>query len=70
MKKEMYGAPLERGRIEKIENGKYTVASITRNGISSLPIPALNPAETFSIGDNVYFYLFADGTGIILCKFT
>lgn len=68
MRNGTYGAPLERGVIEKIENGKYRVSSITRDGIKSLPMRALSAGDAFSVGDIVYFFLFSDGNGIILTK--
>lgn len=68
MGKETYGAPLERGVIEKIENGKYRVSSINRDGIKSLPIGTLSDGDAFSVGDIVYFFLFPDGDGLILTK--
>ena len=66
MKNESYGAPLERGIIEKIEDEKYRVASLTRHGIKSLPIKSMD--NTLSIGDKVYFFLFQDGEGLIISK--
>lgn len=63
-----YGAPIERGVIETIEDGRYRVASFTRNGITSLPLKAMNEADTLSVGDRVYFFLFDDGDGLIIGK--
>lgn len=68
MENEIYGSTLERGVIEKIENGKYRVSSLTRDGISSMPIKSANETDTYSIGDTVYFFLFNDGDGLILSK--
>lgn len=68
MKNEIYGSTLERGLIEKIENGKYRVSSLTRDGILSMPIKSTNETDTYSIGDKVYFFLFDDGDGLILSK--
>lgn len=68
MSNETYGAPMERGVVEKIENGKYRVSSITRDGIKSLPMRALLDGEVYSVGDIVYFFLFPDGDGMILTK--
>lgn len=67
MKNEKYGAPLERGVIEQIKDQKYTVASISRKGITSPPIPSA-AKDTLSIGDLVFFFLFDDGDGLILAK--
>lgn len=68
MKNEIYGSTLERGVIEKIEDGKYRVSSLTRDGIVSMPIKSANETDTYSIGDKVYFFLFDDGDGLILSK--
>lgn len=68
MRNEIYGSTLERGVIEKIENGKYRVSSLTRDGIVSMPIKSKNETDTYSIGDKVYFFLFDDGDGLILSK--
>ena len=69
MKNEHCGAFLERGVVEKIEDGRYRVASITRDGIRSLPMRTLWE-ESISVGDIVYFFSFPDGDGIILTKQT
>lgn len=66
-KQEMHGAALERGRVVNIENGKYRVESLDRPGLSSTPMKIFS-GETLTKGDSVFFYLFADGDGIILCK--
>lgn len=68
MKNEFYGAALERGVIDRIEDGKYRVASITRDGITSMPIGPVREEDTYEIGDRVYFFLFSDGDGLILKK--
>ena len=68
MRNEIYGATLERGVIEEIENGKYTVSSLTRDGIISMPIKAINGEDTYSVGDKVYFFLFDDGDGLVLTR--
>lgn len=83
-----YGARIERGRIAEIQEGEetlYIVQSLTRDGILTLPIPALkisreahiiagdgsiqNEYETYAVGDCVYFFLFGDGQGMILAAF-
>lgn len=63
----LHGAALERGRVAKIENGKYRVESLDRPGLKSTAIKVFS-GETLTEGDSVFFYLFADGDGIILCK--
>lgn len=56
---------IERGRIETADNGLYTVASLDRDGIVSLPISPADDA-VYQVGDLVYFVIFKDGTGKIL----
>ena len=68
MNNEIYGATLERGVIDCIEDGKYRVSSITRDGITSMPIKPVREEDTYEIGDMVYFFLFNDGDGLILRK--
>lgn len=63
----LHGAALERGRVTKIENGKYRVESLDRPGLKSTAMKVFS-GETLTEGDSVFFYLFADGDGIILCK--
>ena len=45
----------------------YTVASIDRDGIVTRPIRPIN-TEEYTVGDIVYFFMFKDGTGGILCE--
>lgn len=68
MNNEHYGASLERGVIESIQDGKYRVASLTRDGISSMPIRPVHGEDVYQVGDRVYFFLFGDGDGLILSK--
>ena len=63
----MYGAVVERGKILAADEKKYIVETLDRKGIESLQITALNGAP-FAVGDIVYFFLFSDGTGKILCS--
>lgn len=68
-----YGANIERGRITGLAAGGYTVASLDRDGIESPVIPAISApgeagAPAYTVGDTVYFFLFRDGTGRIICK--
>lgn len=62
-----YGAVLERGEVMEAANGKYRVESLTRIGITTPPLPALQGLSA-QVGDRVYFYLFDDGTGILIAK--
>lgn len=68
MKEEIYGAPIERGAIDSIQGGRYRIKSLSRDGVVSLPIKAINNSDTYSIGDQVYFFMFDDGDGLILAK--
>ena len=60
------GAAIERGEVLTSEQGLYTVKSLDRDGIESPPIAAIN-STVYQAGDRVYFFLFRDGTGKILC---
>lgn len=60
------GATLERGVIAEVTEAGYAVASLDRSGIISPPIKARDNAD-YAVGDRVYFFLYPDGTGIILC---
>ena len=62
----MTGANIERGRVLTAENDTYTVASLDREGIVSPPIQTTDD-KRYTVGDTVYFFLFRDGTGKILC---
>ena len=59
-------AMIERGEVTGANNGQYTVKSLDRDGIETPPIGAAD-SRTYSAGDRVYFFLFPDGTGKILC---
>ena len=63
----MRGAVVERGKIRAAAEEKYIVETLDREGIESLQITALNGVP-FAVGDIVYFFLFPDGTGKILCS--
>ncbi len=62
-----FGAAVERGEITGAESGGYTVKSCDRDGIESPPITPIDN-ESYTKGDKVYFFLFPDGTGKILCR--
>lgn len=63
-----YGARVERGKILKITEQKYVVASLSRSGITTPPIPAMDAQAEYAAGDTVYFILFEDGHGCVLAK--
>ena len=58
---------IERGTVTEITAGKYTVASIDREGIVTPPLPPLMEENSFSVGDQVIYFYFNDGTGRIIC---
>lgn len=62
-----YGAIIERGRVTAATEKGYTVASLDRDGIESPPITGIDNT-TYTVDDMVYFFLFRDGTGKIICK--
>lgn len=58
---------IERGYIVDVTaDGGYCVASYDRPGIETPPIKPIN-SNTYTKGNLVYFFLFPDGTGKILC---
>lgn len=58
---------IERGYILDVTaDGGYYVASYDREGIETPPIKPIND-NTYAKGDLVYFFLFPDGTGKIIC---
>lgn len=64
---------IERGRITGISDQGYTVASLDRDGIVTTPIrpqeygkPNVN-VPAYAVGDKVYYFIFSDGTGRIIC---
>lgn len=62
-----YGAVIERGRVQAAVTGGYTVVSLDREGIESPPLSPID-GQSYTVGDMVYFFLFRDGTGKILCE--
>lgn len=60
------GAVIERGKITTATDEGYTVASFDRDGIVTPPIQPIHDTS-YTEGDKVYFFLFPDGTGKILC---
>lgn len=61
-----FGALIERGKIETASTAGYTVASFDREGIVTAPIRPID-GHLYTEGEKVYFFLFPDGTGQILC---
>ena len=60
-------APIERGKITSATDDGYTVESFDRKGIVSPAIDGVDES-VYAVGDIVYFFLFPDGTGKIMCK--
>ncbi len=60
------GACIERGKILTATEAGYTVQSLDRDGIMTPPIQPTDDS-TYTVDDMVYFFLFRDGTGKILC---
>jgi hypothetical protein len=63
----MEGARIERGKVIGAIEQKYIIQSLSRDGIITPPIPAINQEE-FEGGEKVYFFFFQDGTGAVLGK--
>ena len=61
-----YGAKIERGVITSATGDGYMVKSYDREGIVTPIIKSIQDHQ-FSAGDRVYFFLFNDGCGKILC---
>ena len=59
------GAYLERGYVAEAEGSRYRVASYDRQGVTTPPIGSFR-GDTFSVGDQVIFVLWPDGSGKIL----
>lgn len=60
-----YGAMMERGEIaEKTDEG-YRVKSYDRDGVVTAALPAMD-GKTFGIGQKVYFFMFPDGSGLVV----
>jgi len=57
---------IERGKIVEAKDGGYKVESYTRGGVTSR---FLDPGTVVcATGDEVYFFMFPDGRGMILGK--
>ena len=60
-----WGAPVERGHVLRLEQGRAVVDSVDRDGLTTAPL-TLMPGLTVSEGDAVFFCAFDDGTGLVL----
>lgn len=61
------GALIERGIIAETAAEGYRVQNLDRPGLTSRIITGTDDTE-YAAGDMVYFFLYHDGTGKILCK--
>ena len=59
---------IERGRIMEVTEEGYRVTSYDRDGIITPPIQVAGGDAVFTEGDRVYYFVFPDGTGKIICK--
>lgn len=65
-----WGARIERGEIVSVTLGEgdvhlYDVESLDRPGVTGYGLQALNDA-LYAEGQDVYFFLFEDGTGRVI----
>ncbi len=60
------GTFVERGIVTAVEDDGYVIASYDRKGITLPPIKGFDNA-TYEVGDKVYYFVFNDGTGKIIC---
>lgn len=58
---------IERGTILTAEYGRYTVMSLDRPGVVTMPLRAAG-TETYQTGDKVALVSFPDGDGLVLGK--
>ena len=61
------GATIERGRIAEVVDGGYRVKNLDRPGLISRVITGMDDTE-YKAEERVYFFMFNDGNGKILCK--
>lgn len=58
---------IERGTILTAEYGRYTVMSLDRPGVVTMPLRTAG-TETYQTGDKVVLVSFPDGDGLVLGK--
>ena len=61
------GATIERGRITEVADGGYRVKNLDRPGLISRMITGTDNT-VYESEDQVYFFMFNDGNGKIICK--
>ena len=59
---------IERGKVIAAGGGLYTIKSLDREGITMPPMKSVDE-RAYSVGDMVYYFYFADGSGRIICDF-
>lgn len=64
----MMGAMIERGRIIEAKDGIARVESMTRPGLVIPALPLLPGMQDMPPGTLVFYFCFADGTGLILSQ--
>ena len=70
------GAIIDRGKIIREESGGYVVSSYQNPQVVTRPMnvreyegdPPIERKYTYATGDEVYFFMFPDGRGLILGK--
>ena len=67
--RDTYGAVIERGIVQEANGDRYRVASLTRSGIVTPPIPSVR-RRPHTVGEKVFFFLFEDGQGAIIAAMT
>lgn len=60
---------IERGLIAGRDEAGWRVASLDRDGIVTPPLKPLTDGDSFMDGERVYYFIFPDGTGRIICSF-
>lgn len=61
-----YGAKIERGVIQRVTEDGFIVLSYDREGLETPQIKTVQNHQ-YSAGDRVYFFLYDDGSGKIIC---
>jgi hypothetical protein len=64
----MMGAMIERGRIIEAKDGIARVESMTRPGLVIPALPLPSGLEDAAPGTPVFYFCFADGTGLVLSR--
>lgn len=67
MRDEGHGAAIERGQVVTIAPEGARIKSLTRDGITTPPLPTME-GLTIQTGELVYFFLFDDGRGMVIAR--